>query len=389
MKDDIIVIEEHHREVARKIVQKSITRIMSHPTKYLMTVAGESGSGKSETARAIADELKAKGLKSIVLGQDDYFYLPPKLNDTKRRKNPDWMGPHVEVNIAALQENINQALNGTTKLVKPIIDYHNSDVGNEEIDIAGTKVIIAEGTYTSLLKNINTKIFIARNRIDTLSHRKKRNRGTEAQDPFIEEILKTEHKIIAGHMFLADFVITKEYNLEPRNNYSPDGKKISYYQVNATFFSALGEDEQKLRLSRAIQLFMPGIPQVWYLDLFAGKNNYEAADNIGAGGHKEINRTNLTLLDVENGLKQAVVKDQLQMIRLCNTSSAFNGELEIGKTKENQLQLTWKNNETVAALHADLLNYGFRIIHTDESGRESEMRFPAPAKNFSTFRLSA
>lgn len=56
-----------------------------------------------------------------------------------------------------------------------------------------------------------------------------------------------------------------------KNLYGASGKKISYYQVNATFFSALGEDEQKLLLARAIQLFMPGIPQVWYLDIFAGK----------------------------------------------------------------------------------------------------------------------
>ena len=75
--------------------------------------------------------------------------------------------------------------------------------------------------------------------------------------------------------------------------YGADGKKITYYQVNATFFSALGEEESKLRLARAIQMFMPGIPQVWYLDLFAGKNDYVAADKGGTGGHKEINRTTL------------------------------------------------------------------------------------------------
>lgn len=54
------------------------------------------------------------------------------------------------------------------------------------------------------------------------------------------------------------------------------GQRNMYYQVNATYFSALGESEQKLLMARAIQLFMPGKPQIWYLDLFAGKNNYEA-----------------------------------------------------------------------------------------------------------------
>ena len=59
------------------------------------------------------------------------------------------------------------------------------------------------------------------------------------------------------------------------------GKKNIYYQVNATYFSALGEDERKLLLARAIQIFMPGIPQVWYLDLFAGTNDYEAVKKAG------------------------------------------------------------------------------------------------------------
>jgi sucrose phosphorylase len=156
-----------------------------------------------------------------------------------------------------------------------------------------------------------------------------------------------------------------------KNLYGPDGKKISYYQVNASFFSALGENEQKLRLARAIQLFMPGIPQVWYLDLFAGKNNCDAANNGDACCHKEINRANLSLSDIENGLKQAIVQDQLQMIRLRNTSPAFNGELMIGKTNENELRLTWKNGNAIATLHADLQNHGFSITHTDESSNES------------------
>jgi sucrose phosphorylase len=89
-----------------------------------------------------------------------------------------------------------------------------------------------------------------------------------------------------------------------KNLYGPDGKKIAYYQVNATFFSALGKSEDKLRLARAIQLFMPGIPQVLYLDLFAGKNDYLAADRGGAAGHKEINRTNLSLEAIETGLEK-------------------------------------------------------------------------------------
>jgi sucrose phosphorylase len=160
-----------------------------------------------------------------------------------------------------------------------------------------------------------------------------------------------------------------------KNLYGSDGKKIAYYQVNATFFSALGESDQKMRLARAIQLFTPGTPQVWYLDLFAGKNNCQAVSFGDACCHKEINRTNLTLKDIDEGLNQPIVQDQLRMLRLRNTSPAFNGELEIGRTNESELELTWKNNGLFSRLQANLIDYGFSITYTDESGKEKVMSF--------------
>lgn len=155
-----------------------------------------------------------------------------------------------------------------------------------------------------------------------------------------------------------------------KNLYGADGKKIAYYQVNATYYSALGEDEQKLRLARAIQLFTPGIPQVWYLDLFAGKNDYAAADRGGSAGHKEINRTNLTLSQIEDGLERAVVQDQLDLLRLRNTSPAFDGDLEIAETETQLLDLTWRNGAYSARLRADLRDHSFAVTHSDGAGTE-------------------
>lgn len=150
-----------------------------------------------------------------------------------------------------------------------------------------------------------------------------------------------------------------------KNLYGPDGTKISYYQVNATFFSALGEDEGKLRLARALQLFMPGTPQIWYLDIFAGTNNYAAADAGGSGGHKEINRTNLSMAEVDAGLQRPIVTDQLEMMRLRNTSSAFGGELEVDSSEPHRLVMTWTNGAVVASLDADLAATTFTITHRD------------------------
>ena len=151
--------------------------------------------------------------------------------------------------------------------------------------------------------------------------------------------------------------------------YDADGNKIDYYQVNATFFSALGEDEQKLRLARAIQMFMPGLPEVWYLDLFAGTNDYAAAKRGHTASHKEINRTTLRLADIETGLARSVVLDQLEMIRLRNISPAFDGNMEVIDTEPHRLHIAWRNGVDGLVLKADLRNHDFTIC-TVEGGEE-------------------
>lgn len=132
------------------------------------------------------------------------------------------------------------------------------------------------------------------------------------------------------------------------------GQKNIYYQVNATYFSALGESEKKLLMARAIQLFMPGKPQIWYLDLFAGKNDYEAVKKAGEAGHKEINRTNLSMKDLCQSLEKEVVKKQLEMIRFRNTCKAFEDGASITiKENEKTLSIVWENHGVKAKLVVD------------------------------------
>lgn len=151
-----------------------------------------------------------------------------------------------------------------------------------------------------------------------------------------------------------------------RGGYVKDlhGQKNVYYQVNTTYFSALGEDESRLLLARAIQIFMPGKPQVWYLDLFAGKNNLAAVEKAGSGGHKEINRTNLTGSDIEAGLKREVVRKQLELLRLRNECGAFGFEaqLTVLPAEPPVLKLQWENQGCQATLEADLRAFRYRIV---------------------------
>ncbi len=259
MKGDIILVEENHRKAAGVIAPAIIEKVRAKPARYVVSVAGESGSGKSETAKAIADELSKLGARSVVLGQDDYFVLPPRSNDARRRSDPEWLGPHVEVNLDLMARNLGDAVGGAKGLVKPLVDYDNDRVGEERIDLEGVNVVIAEGTYTSLLRHVDTRIFIARSRRDTLEHRLKRNRGGEARDPFIEQVLEREHMIIAGHRFLADFVITKDYDVRAMDSPARRGMAVKNQVQLITYPDSLGGTLEAL--DHVLLTHFPGVFQ--------------------------------------------------------------------------------------------------------------------------------
>ena len=144
--------------------------------------------------------------------------------------------------------------------------------------------------------------------------------------------------------------------------YGPDGNKISYYQVNAAYYSALNETPEKMLLARAIQIFMPGIPEVWYLDLFGGRNDYTAAETIG---HKDINRTNLSMTEIESLLKTDLVKEQISLLKFRNTFPAFGfgGNCQTEIRKERILQIRWEKEGAIALLKTDLRDFSYEISY--------------------------
>ncbi|MEX1296249.1 MAG: hypothetical protein AB1Z67_08775 [Candidatus Limnocylindrales bacterium] len=211
MRGDVILVGEEHRRAAGLIVDRLIEQVRAAGRRYTLTVAGESGSGKSETGQALAEAFGSRGLGAVVLQQDDYYVLPPRSNDAARRANRCWVGTS-EVRISLLDAHLEAARAGAAEIIKPLVIYDEDRIDEETISLDGVQVVIAEGVYTSLCEHVDQRIFIARNRLETLEHRMRRAR--EDFDPFIEEVLNTEHEIISAHRERADIVITRDYDVE-------------------------------------------------------------------------------------------------------------------------------------------------------------------------------
>ena len=217
MKGDKLVIREEHVKAARQIAELLLPQIAGVEGKFVITIAGESGSGKSETASALSNLLSEKSVASAILQQDDYFVYPPRTNAAMRRRDIDHVGTS-EVRLALLDENLREVLEGRNNIEKPLVFFDEDEITKETVELQEIKVVIVEGTYTTLLKNVHRRVFIDRTYVDTREARKRRER--DEQDEFLERVLRIEHGIISSHRLQADIIVSRDY--EVRRNEAKD-----------------------------------------------------------------------------------------------------------------------------------------------------------------------
>ena len=208
MKGDKLVINKGHIRAANQALELLLSGITGSQGRFVITVAGESGSGKSEIAAALSEALSRKDIKSVILQQDDYFVYPPKTNENMRRKDIGHVGLS-EVRLDLIDRNLKDAITGQSDIVKPLVIFDEDRITEETVNLEGIKVVLVEGTYTTTLKNAHQHIFIDRNYVDTLEARRKRAR--EAQDEFLEKVLKIEHGIIQSQKTQASVIVTRDY----------------------------------------------------------------------------------------------------------------------------------------------------------------------------------
>ncbi len=204
---DKVVPKPHHTAAAEAVF--GLLKDEVGGKRIVLTVAGESGAGKSEIAVELARLLTTQGAKPIVFQQDDYFFLPPKTNAETRKKNIKHVGL-TEVNLALLDEHARLfKFSPGEAIEKPLVVFEEDRITKETVSPENFDVMIAEGTYTTLVNHANFHIFITRSYVDTLEHRKDRARDT--LDEFSERILEIEHNIISKHKSLAEIIVDGDY----------------------------------------------------------------------------------------------------------------------------------------------------------------------------------
>ncbi len=200
---DKLYIGEMHTARAAEICQLLAERIQE---RLVISVAGESGCGKSVTSTELARLLNEQGHQASILQQDDYFVFPPMTNHEMRRNNIEQVGMY-EVKLDLLDSNLRSFKRNESPIYKPLVIYNENKIIHEEMDVSGIQVLIAEGTYTTTLNFVDVRVFIDLDYLQTLEFRKRRARDKAELEPFVQDVLEREHQIISQHKSLADLVI--------------------------------------------------------------------------------------------------------------------------------------------------------------------------------------
>lgn len=158
------------------------------------------------------------------------------------------------------------------------------------------------------------------------------------------------------NMFTKGANVKKIYNTAAYNN-------LDIYQVNCTYYSALGNNDKAYLLARAIQFFAPGIPQVYYVGMLAGENDLELLENTKEG--RNINRHYYSAQEVDKNFERKIVKDLRDLMIFRNEHPAFNLDGEcITETEKSKLIITRIYKDHKAVLTADLSAKEFTINST-------------------------
>lgn len=151
-----------------------------------------------------------------------------------------------------------------------------------------------------------------------------------------------------------------------------DPNGFDVHQICGAYYSMLGADDDAYFAARAIQLFTPGIPQIYYVGLLAGENDVASAER--SGEMREINRHKYTLEEIDHEVERPIVKRLLRLIDFRNTYPAFNGVCTFDDCSDEELSITWTKEHLQAQLYVDLNLNVVKISFVDEnSGKQASL----------------
>ena len=141
------------------------------------------------------------------------------------------------------------------------------------------------------------------------------------------------------------------------------------HQINATLPNIVKNDEAYVAM-RAVQFFLPGEPQVYYVGLFNGMDDVQLFERTNQG--RDVNRHHYTVEEISKALAEPVTQAIVALARL-RKHVAFEGEFSWEVLSASKIKLEWANGLEKASLeiNTSLIAPSFTIEVSGSAGSKS------------------
>jgi len=208
MLGDVLLITEKHLKAAHSIVE---VVLKNKKEKYIIGISGESGSGKSELAHAVAKELKTHGIIAKPLHIDNYYRIHPLERTQWRTDNGiEKVVGFGEYDWETINRNIREFKNNDTS-TGPCVDLVTEQVDQLTTDYSTVDMLIVDGLYAIETDAIDLRVFIELTYHETKKAQKVR--GKEPQNEYRARVLEQEHKTVQSMKPKADLLVGMDYQV--------------------------------------------------------------------------------------------------------------------------------------------------------------------------------
>ncbi|NHZ85064.1 MAG: uridine kinase [Planctomycetia bacterium] len=203
---DVLLVNEKHTRVASQLAviieEKNII-------KFIVAIAGESGTGKSEVAHELRKKLKKDGYLVKIIHSDNYYKILPTVRIERRKKYGIQSVGENEYDWEVLNKNIDDFRQGKESVL-PYYDLYTNQKDRLITNFDSINILIVEGLYC-LRVSSDLKVFIDSTYKDHLQAQVLR--GKEPQTKFRTKVLQRESQVIQSHRSLADLLINQDYDV--------------------------------------------------------------------------------------------------------------------------------------------------------------------------------
>lgn len=213
MLEDVLLIQDKHREAATVIVEEILKR---KKDKFIVAISGESGSGKSELTHVIAKDLRKHGIFAKPVHIDNFYNTLP-LERTK------WRVDNGIENVVGLNEyrwnEINRVIDDfkhDRTSTMPCVDLVTEQIDQLTTDFKGIDMLIIDGLYAINTEGVDLRVCIELTYHETKKAQK--DRGKEPQNEYRMRVLEQEHQQVLSIKSKADLFVNMDYKVVPAHH---------------------------------------------------------------------------------------------------------------------------------------------------------------------------